>query len=91
MYLLCSHYNLQVDSFLVKAVSLGELKKVIIGHDGEGYGAGMYLRMITVRESKNATREWVFPCWSWLDDHIGTKQTTRELTLLGILYIYSFD
>ncbi|XP_062909065.1 lipoxygenase homology domain-containing protein 1-like [Mobula hypostoma] len=73
----------KTDSFLVKAVSLGQLTKVIISHDGEGYGAGTYLKMITVRESKDSTREWVFPCWRWLDDHIGTKQTSRELTLLG--------
>ncbi|XP_038664393.1 uncharacterized protein LOC119972132 [Scyliorhinus canicula] len=73
----------KTDSFLVKAVSLGQLTRVIIGHDGEGYGAGMYLKMIIVRESKDSDREWVFPCWSWLDDHIGTKQTVRELALLG--------
>ncbi|XP_060680009.1 lipoxygenase homology domain-containing protein 1-like [Hemiscyllium ocellatum] len=73
----------KIDSFLVKAVSLGQLTKVVIGHDGEGYGAGMYLKMVIVRESKDANREWVFPCWSWLDDHIGTKQTICELTLLG--------
>ncbi|GCB66519.1 hypothetical protein scyTo_0004980 [Scyliorhinus torazame] len=74
----------KIDSFLVKAVSLGQLTRVIIRHDGEGYGAGMYLKMIIVRESKDSDREWVFPCWSWLDDHIGTKQTVRELALLGV-------
>ncbi|XP_043545272.1 lipoxygenase homology domain-containing protein 1-like, partial [Chiloscyllium plagiosum] len=79
----------KIDSFLVKAVSLGQLTKVVIGHDGEGYGAGMYLKMVIVRESKDANREWVFPCWSWLDDHIGTKQTICELTLLGEIHIQS--
>ncbi|XP_021244712.1 lipoxygenase homology domain-containing protein 1 isoform X4 [Numida meleagris] len=72
-----------VDSFLVEAVSLSHLQKVIIGHDGQGYGAGMYLKMITVRESQDSDKEWVFPCWNWLDSHLGLCETVCEIFTVG--------
>ncbi|NWZ39403.1 LOXH1 protein, partial [Brachypodius atriceps] len=69
----------KVDSFLVEAVSLGHLQKVVIGHDGEGYGAGMYLKMVTVKESQDSDKEWVFPLWNWLDTHLGLCETVCEI------------
>lgn len=74
---------LQVDSFLVEAVSLGHLQKVVIGHDGEGYGAGMYLKMVTVKESQDSDKEWVFPLWNWLDTHLGLCETVCEIATVG--------
>ncbi|NXC47424.1 LOXH1 protein, partial [Penelope pileata] len=73
----------KVDSFLVEAVSLSHLQKVVIGHDGEGYGAGMYLKMITVRESQDSDKEWVFPWWNWLDTHLGLCETACEIVTVG--------
>ncbi|NXX88039.1 LOXH1 protein, partial [Centropus bengalensis] len=73
----------KVDSFLVEAVSLSDLQKVVIGHDGEGYGAGMYLRMVTVKESQDSDKEWVFPCWNWLDTHLGLCETVCEIVTVG--------
>ncbi|NWZ20845.1 LOXH1 protein, partial [Asarcornis scutulata] len=73
----------KVDSFLVEAVSLGHLQKVVIGHDGEGYGAGMYLKMVTVRESQDSDKEWVFPWWNWLDTHLGLCETVCEIVTVG--------
>ncbi|NXB48815.1 LOXH1 protein, partial [Leucopsar rothschildi] len=69
----------KVDSFLVEAVSLSHLQKVVIGHDGEGYGAGMYLKMVTVKESPDSDKEWVFPLWNWLDTHLGLCETVCEI------------
>lgn len=74
---------LQVDSFLVEAVSLSHLQKVVIGHDGEGYGAGMYLKMVTVKESQDSDKEWVFPLWNWLDTHLGLCETVCEIVTVG--------
>ncbi|XP_042187608.1 lipoxygenase homology domain-containing protein 1-like [Callorhinchus milii] len=68
----------EVDTFMVEAVSLSKLTKMIVGHDGKGYGAGMYLKMITVKEGEDSEKEWVFPCWKWLDDHIGDKKILEE-------------
>ncbi|XP_035174463.1 oxygen-regulated protein 1 isoform X2 [Oxyura jamaicensis] len=73
----------KVDSFLVEAVSLSHLRKVVIGHDGEGYGAGMYLKMIAVRESQDSDKEWVFPWWNWLDTHLGSCETVCEIVTVG--------
>ncbi|NWH81802.1 LOXH1 protein, partial [Piaya cayana] len=73
----------KVDSFLVEAVSLSHLQKVVIGHDGEGYGAGMYLKMVTVKESQDSDKEWVFPCWNWLDTHLGICETVCEIVTVG--------
>ncbi|NWX89664.1 LOXH1 protein, partial [Nothoprocta pentlandii] len=73
----------KVDSFLVEAVSLGHLQKVVIQHDGEGYGAGMYLKMVTVRESQDSDKEWVFPCCNWIDTHLGLCDTACEILTIG--------
>ncbi|XP_068044820.1 oxygen-regulated protein 1 [Anomalospiza imberbis] len=73
----------KVDSFLVEAVSLSHLQKVVIGHDGEGYGAGMYLKMVTVKESQDSDKEWVFPLWNWLDTHLGLCETVCEILTVG--------
>ncbi|KAM6104684.1 oxygen-regulated protein 1 isoform 2-T2 [Theristicus caerulescens] len=73
----------KVDSFLVEAVSLSHLQKVVIGHDGEGYGAGMYLKMVTVKESQDSDKEWVFPWWNWLDTHLGLCETVCEIVTAG--------
>ncbi|NXY89718.1 LOXH1 protein, partial [Alcedo cyanopectus] len=69
----------KVDSFLVEAVSLSHLHKVVVGHDGEGYGAGMYLKMVTVKESQDSDKEWVFPLWNWLDTHLGLCENVCEI------------
>ncbi|XP_069075312.1 lipoxygenase homology domain-containing protein 1-like [Pleurodeles waltl] len=73
----------KVDSFIVEAVSLSQLQKIVFGHDGEGYGSGMLLKMVTVRESQSAIHEWVFPFWNWLDSNIGPCQTVGKLMTLG--------
>ncbi|NWS70747.1 LOXH1 protein, partial [Crotophaga sulcirostris] len=73
----------KVDSFLVEAVSLSRLQKVVIGHDGEGYGAGMFLKMVTVKESQDSDKEWVFPWWNWLDTHLGLCETVCEIVTVG--------
>ncbi|KAF7246133.1 Lipoxygenase-likey domain-containing protein 1, partial [Varanus komodoensis] len=73
----------KVDSFLMEAVSLSHLKKIVIGHDGEGYGAGIYLKMITIKKSENSDKEWIFPCWNWLDTHLGLCDTVCEIETIG--------
>ncbi|XP_073440095.1 oxygen-regulated protein 1 [Dendrobates tinctorius] len=73
----------KVDSFELEAVSLGELRKVVLGHDREGYGAGMYLKMVTIKESQDSSTEWVFPLWNWLDSHLGLCQTVCKLYTTG--------
>ncbi|XP_056377906.1 lipoxygenase homology domain-containing protein 1-like isoform X2 [Hyla sarda] len=73
----------KVDSFELEAVSLGELRKVVLGHDREGYGAGMYLKMVTIKEFEDSPTEWVFPLWNWLDSYLGLCQTVCKLFTTG--------
>jgi len=71
--------------FFLTMTSLGELQKLVVGHDGVGHGAGWFLDKVTVREcsSDQACLEYVFPCNSWLDDHEDDGYTRRELLLAG--------
>lgn len=53
----------KLDSFEVEAVSLGHLKRIIIGHDGTGPGNGWYLDKVVIREPPFRTNhESVFHC-----------------------------
>ncbi|XP_038056107.1 uncharacterized protein LOC119728107 [Patiria miniata] len=74
----------QMDEFKVEAVSLGKVSMVEIGHDGVGYGAGIFINSVSVRESETADKEYLFACNSWLDDHMEDRQTNKQLQLLGI-------
>ncbi|XP_008944323.1 PREDICTED: oxygen-regulated protein 1 [Merops nubicus] len=73
----------KVHSFLVQALSLSHFQKVVIGHDGEGCGAGMYMEMVTVKEEQDSDKEWVFPFWNWLDTHLGLCETVCEIVTVG--------
>lgn len=75
-----------MDTFLVEAVALGDLEKIVIGHNGQGLGAGWFLDKVVVTEmhGHNADKVFTFPCNKWLDDHEGDKKTERELHLLGM-------
>ena len=53
---------LQRDLFIISAVDLGDLTKVIVGHDGKGMGSGWYLEKIVVQEGLFGRREFHFPC-----------------------------
>ncbi|KAG2458082.1 LOXH1 protein, partial [Polypterus senegalus] len=69
--------------FHLRAVDLGILSRLVIGHNNAGYGAGCYLERIVVQETGAAETEFVFPCQRWLDSGTGDRWTERELKLLG--------
>ena len=50
------------DAFLIEAVNLDELERVVVGHDGKGFGAGWYLEKIIVREKEGDEKRWLFHC-----------------------------
>ena len=37
----------QMDMFIVEAVTLDDLERLIIGHDGKGHGAGVYFEKVS--------------------------------------------
>ena len=57
-----SYDTFQVDIFHVEAVSLGNLQRCVIGHDGTGVGEGWYLEQVIIKENEHATDEYVIPC-----------------------------
>jgi len=46
----------------MEAVSLGNLTRVIVGHDGVGPGNGWFLDQVVVKEKTKTTTQWCFPC-----------------------------
>lgn len=66
MSLHCRHcicVSSQGDEFIVEAVSIGQVRRVRIGHDGRGGGCGWFLDKVVVREEGQAEFEAVeFPC-----------------------------
>lgn len=57
----------QVDTFFLEAVNLGDLCKIVIGHDGLGQGNGWFLEDVVVRDP-TTNHEYAFFCHRWLDE-----------------------
>ncbi|XP_006900600.1 PREDICTED: uncharacterized protein LOC102868630 [Elephantulus edwardii] len=68
----------QTDTFCLEAVHLGDLYKVVIGHDGLGPGNGWFLDGIMVKDP-TTNHEYAFSCSRWLDQGEGDGEIVREL------------
>ncbi|KAG9270638.1 lipoxygenase homology domain-containing protein 1-like [Astyanax mexicanus] len=69
-----------VDEFIIEAVSIGQVRRVRIGHDGRGGGCGWFLDKVMVREEGQTESQAVeFPCNRWLDRNEDDGQIVREL------------
>lgn len=66
-----------IDTFEFQCVDLGDIQKILIGHDGTGIGSGWFLETVKVTISK--TKQIVFPCHQWLDLNEGDRKIEREL------------
>ena len=86
---------MQVDKFAIECGDLGDLQKVIVGHDGDGFGAGWFLKKVIIRpvmtpeddsddvnDDDVTKRKYVFACDRWLDAGEDDKKIERELMLL---------
>ncbi|CAM2710921.1 unnamed protein product [Rotaria socialis] len=71
----------QMDSFVVEAVSLKHIRKIRIGHDGTGPGAGWFLDKVVVRPEDKRYEQATFTCNRWLAEDEDDGQIVRELTL----------
>ncbi|CAH1776005.1 unnamed protein product [Owenia fusiformis] len=69
----------QVDKFNIEAVSLGRLKKIIVGHDATDEGDGWFLDRVVVKESPRAYTDYTFPCSKWLDAGEDDNKIVREI------------
>jgi len=66
------------DLFGLEDVDVGDVKKILIGHDNKGFGPGWFLGRIFL---KNLTRDvqWRFNGNRWLATDEGDKKTSVEL------------
>ncbi|XP_059213530.1 lipoxygenase homology domain-containing protein 1 [Centropristis striata] len=72
------------DEFLIESVSLGQVRKVRVGHDGRGGGCGWFLDKVMVREEGQPESLAIeFPCFRWLDRNEDDGQIVRELSPAG--------
>ena len=67
-----------VDMFGVKAVDIGNVTRITIGHDGKGWFSAWYLERVKVRNEKTGA-EYNFQCGSWLDDKSPDGQISATL------------
>ena len=61
-----------------KFSDIGELRKIRIGHDGRGAGAGWHLKEVVV-DAPKLGRKWRFPCNRWLDKSEDDGKIERDL------------
>jgi hypothetical protein len=62
LFLLNIRCLVQVDEFEIEAVTLTKLRKVRIGHDGHGMGAGWFLDKVVVKQLGTDKYDSVFEC-----------------------------
>ena len=74
-------------------MTLEDLQRVVIGHDGRGHGAGWFLDRVVIRrtEGPDSSTLHVFPCNRWFDDHEDDFKTERELRILGNSWAYCHE
>ncbi|XP_070538834.1 lipoxygenase homology domain-containing protein 1-like [Ptychodera flava] len=66
------------DHFTVESVPLGDLSKVVIGHDGSGVGDGWHLNRVKITDP-STEKVYYFHCDRWLDAGEDDGLTEREL------------
>ncbi|XP_073445861.1 lipoxygenase homology domain-containing protein 1 isoform X1 [Dendrobates tinctorius] len=72
------------DEFIIEAVTLKQVRRVRIGHDGKGGGCGWYMDKVVVKEEgKPETEAIEFPCNRWFDRNEDDGHIIRELVPLG--------
>ena len=67
-----------MDDFQIEALDLGNLTKIVVGHDNKGFGSGWMLDRVEVTNMADSTTT-TFPCNEWLDKKKGDKKVERDL------------
>lgn len=70
----------QEDQFTIELPDLGELNRLEIGHNDEGFGSGWYLEQVTVHDPATG-RAWKFLANRWLATDEGDGKTSCTLTV----------
>ena len=64
-------------------MSLGELSRCDVRHDGDGAGEGWYCEQVVVRESDDATHEFLFPCHRY-DPREGLTRSHTQMSVFNV-------
>jgi len=72
----------QTDTFRIEAVTLKNIKKIRIGHDGKGAGDGWFLKQVKLT-SGNVKYDQLFECNKWLATDEDDGQIVREFLVGG--------
>ncbi len=67
------------DTFVVRAVNVGDLKQIKIGHDNRGIGPGWHLKEVSIECND---KRFLFPCNKWLDKHEDDGKIERDLIVI---------
>ena len=73
----------KTDVFEIKAADVGNLRKIRIGHDGKGPGAGWHLKEVII-DAPKLGKIWKFPCDRWFDKGEDDGKIERELEPLDL-------
>ncbi|CAF0916712.1 unnamed protein product [Rotaria sordida] len=71
----------QVDSFIIEAVLLKQIRKIRIGHDGTGSHSGWFLNKVVIRQDDQRSEPTTFICNRWFAVDEDDGKIVRELTL----------
>ena len=73
----------QVDVFNIEAVTLRQLNKIRIGHDGKNAGDGWFLKQVSIKQEGNPKYDHTFECNRWLATDEDDGLIVRELFVDG--------
>ncbi|XP_071837899.1 uncharacterized protein [Apostichopus japonicus] len=71
----------RTDIFHLEAIDLNKLKGILIGHDSDEADKGWYLDKVVVKETEGEKRDFLFPCYQWLDVAKDDGAITREISV----------
>uniref|UniRef100_A0A914ULF0 PLAT domain-containing protein n=1 Tax=Plectus sambesii TaxID=2011161 RepID=A0A914ULF0_9BILA len=73
----------QVDTFEIQSGNHGTLSKIVIGHEKNGFGAGIFIERVLVVENIADGRQFFFPCAKWFDSQQVDGKIERTLGCIG--------
>ena len=66
------------DEFVIECPNVGEINRILIGHDNKGFSSAWFLDRILV-EDVSVNRKYEFPCNRWLAKDEDDEQISRFL------------
>ncbi|WKX88499.1 hypothetical protein Q1695_008273 [Nippostrongylus brasiliensis] len=78
-----------MDSFHVETEDLGTINQVIVGHEEEGYGAGIFIDYVLITENLIDGRQFVCYCSKWFDSGQVDGKIERTLPVAAFYYLDS--